>query len=612
MLVDSKTNALSGDHEVVAFRNMMTEESRRPEQVEIVHTDGNFVTLNEYALQELLSDPKIRDKPVAVLSVAGPLRSGKSLLLSFMIRYLHSLHIGNWLEDQEAPLKGFHWRGGSERHTVGIAVWSEVFLVRTSRGEEIAVLLMDTQGMHDCKSTIHETANIFALSALTSSVQIYNVLMSIQENDLQCLDFLTEYGRVAKELGEGKPFQKLQFLVRDWYYPSDRAYGFTGGRAFLEERLRIHKRQHEEAKHLRQNIRSIFKEIDCFLMPHPGLKAVREPSFDGRLRDIDQDFKTQLRALTHSLLAPDSLVVKEVNSKKITCKQLIIYVKAYVNSLNGNPLPKPMSIYEATAVANNLAAMMDALKLYCDEMKTHGRHRLPEGELQNRHNRARQRSLMKFTTAPKMGDADLHATYRTKLTQEIDNWFDKNAIDMMERSFVDRCLDKCLDRRRDVTLAAGIGVASSLAIGASALSVFSVPVTAAVCSSLTIGFLRSSVHTAVGKYKSDNHAARGASSSQEAEGSSVMSAMAAAKKFYEEKMQEICGDDEPYMSPEELQRHHHIQHRRALEKLACIGKANGAQLPENIITKLKQDIDVAFQNFANVNRSKGRLLGRCR
>lgn len=120
---------MSGYHKVVAFRSIMREEPRRPEQIQIVHTDGNFVRLNEYALQELLSDPKIRDKPVAVLSVAGPLRSGKSFLLSFMIRYLRSLHAENWLEDQEAPLQGFQWRGGSERHTVGIAVWSEVFLV---------------------------------------------------------------------------------------------------------------------------------------------------------------------------------------------------------------------------------------------------------------------------------------------------------------------------------------------------------------------------------------------------------------------------------------------------------------------------------------------------
>ncbi len=36
-------------------------------------------------------------------------------------------------------------RGGSERDTTGILMWSEVFLVKTPFGKEVAVALMDTQ-----------------------------------------------------------------------------------------------------------------------------------------------------------------------------------------------------------------------------------------------------------------------------------------------------------------------------------------------------------------------------------------------------------------------------------------------------------------------------------
>lgn len=46
--------------------------------------------------------------------------------------------------DQD-PLDGFSWRGGAERDTTGILLWSQVFKVTTPSGEEIAVLLMDTQ-----------------------------------------------------------------------------------------------------------------------------------------------------------------------------------------------------------------------------------------------------------------------------------------------------------------------------------------------------------------------------------------------------------------------------------------------------------------------------------
>ena len=51
----------------------------------------------------------------------------------------------DWLGAEDSPLEGFSWRGGAERDTTGILLWSQVFRVKTPNGEEIAVLLMDTQ-----------------------------------------------------------------------------------------------------------------------------------------------------------------------------------------------------------------------------------------------------------------------------------------------------------------------------------------------------------------------------------------------------------------------------------------------------------------------------------
>jgi atlastin len=51
----------------------------------------------------------------------------------------------DWLGKDDAPLEGFSWRGGAERDTTGILLWSEVFKVNLPSGEKIAVLLMDTQ-----------------------------------------------------------------------------------------------------------------------------------------------------------------------------------------------------------------------------------------------------------------------------------------------------------------------------------------------------------------------------------------------------------------------------------------------------------------------------------
>ena len=52
--------------------------------------------------------------------------------------------------DDNGPLEGFHWRGGSERDTTGILIWSEVFTAHTRKGKKVAIVLMDTQGAFDC------------------------------------------------------------------------------------------------------------------------------------------------------------------------------------------------------------------------------------------------------------------------------------------------------------------------------------------------------------------------------------------------------------------------------------------------------------------------------
>jgi hypothetical protein len=56
---------------------------------------------------------------------------------------------------------------------------------------------MDTQGMFDNESTMTLTAQIFGLSTLVSSFQIYNVDKRIQEDNLQHLALFSEYGRMA-------------------------------------------------------------------------------------------------------------------------------------------------------------------------------------------------------------------------------------------------------------------------------------------------------------------------------------------------------------------------------------------------------------------------------
>ncbi|XP_054033271.1 atlastin-2 isoform X2 [Dryobates pubescens] len=395
----------------------------RPIQIVLAHEDDHNFELDEEALEKILLQEHIKDLNIVVVSVAGAFRKGKSFLLDFMLRYMYNRTSPCWIGGNTEPLTGFTWRGGCERETTGIQIWSEVFVIDKPNGTKVAVLLMDTQGAFDSQSTIKDCATVFALSTMTSSVQVYNLSQNIQEDDLQHLQLFTEYGRLAMEEIYQKPFQTLMFLIRDWSYPYEHAYGLEGGRKFLEKRLQVKQNQHEELQNVRKHIHSCFSTLGCFLLPHPGLKVATNPNFDGRLNDIDEDFKRELRNLVPLLLAPENLVEKEISGSKVTCRDLVEYFKAYIKIYQGEELPHPKSMLQATAEANNLAAVAGAKDLYSKGMEQvcgGDKPYLAPSDLERRHQECRESAVRQFRAVKKMGGEEFCRRYQEQLEVEID------------------------------------------------------------------------------------------------------------------------------------------------------------------------------------------------
>ncbi|XP_071661949.1 atlastin-2 isoform X4 [Patagioenas fasciata] len=371
----------------------------RPIQIVLAHEDDHNFELDEDALEKILLQEHIKDLNIVVVSVAGAFRKGKSFLLDFMLRYMYNRASPCWIGGNTEPLTGFTWRGGCERETTGIQIWSEVFVIDKPNGTKVAVLLMDTQGAFDSQSTIKDCATVFALSTMTSSVQVYNLSQNIQEDDLQHLQLFTEYGRLAMEEIYQKPFQTLMFLIRDWSYPYEHAYGLEGGKKFLEKRLQVKQNQHEELQNVRKHIHSCFSNLGCFLLPHPGLKVATNPNFDGRLNDIDEDFKKELRNLVPLLLAPENLVEKEISGSKVTCRDLVEYFKAYIKIYQGEELPHPKSMLQV-----------------CGGDKPY----IAPSDLERKHQDFRESAVRQFRSVKKMGGEEFCRRYQEQLEVEID------------------------------------------------------------------------------------------------------------------------------------------------------------------------------------------------
>ncbi|XP_074087319.1 atlastin-3 isoform X2 [Macrotis lagotis] len=369
-----------------------------PVQIVLVNKEKHTFELDEKALAQVLLQDCIRELDVVVVSVAGAFRKGKSFLLDFLLRYLYNQKEGGyskWLGDEDEPLTGFSWRGGSDPETTGIQIWSEVFIVEKSGGNKVAVILMDTQGTFDNQSTVKDCATIFALSTMTSSIQIYNLSQNIQEDDLQQLQLFTEYGRLAMDEIFQKPFQ-------------------------------VKEQQHEEIQLVRNHIRSCFNSVNCFLLPHPGLKVATNPTFDGKLRDISPDFKDQLRTLIPLVLDANNLMEKEINGSKVTCRGLLEYFKVYIKIYQGEDLPHPKSMLQATAEANNLAAVASAKDLYYNNMeKVCGGEKpyLAASALQEKHAWFSKEAMDQFKKSKKMGGKDFSQRYQNELEKEIQDLY---------------------------------------------------------------------------------------------------------------------------------------------------------------------------------------------
>jgi len=398
----------------------------RPVQIVKIDDESeehNFI-LDEDALNDILNKDNIKDKPVCIISVAGAFRKGKSFLLNFMLRYLENGASGKWIDpESERDLVGFHWRGGMERDTTGILMWSKVFLVKTPAGKEVAVALVDTQGSFDKNSTVRDCATIFALSLMTSSVLVYNLFNNIQEDDLQHLHYFTEYGRLALEDSGQIPFQKLQFLVRDWQYPYEQQYGRDGGANVLKKCLTVDDKMHPELQALRKGLTSCFSEMSNFLMPHPGRHVATNPNFKGNIKQVDEEFVEHIQDFCPEILSPANLVIKVMGGKEVKAKEIVQYYKSYMEIFKGNTMPEPKSMLEVTIEANNLVSLASAKELYLASMESlcgGEKPYLNDQVLDVEHQRIVETALSEFDSRKKLGGEEFSCKYRDQLLQEIE------------------------------------------------------------------------------------------------------------------------------------------------------------------------------------------------
>jgi atlastin len=396
--------------------------------------ETNTFVFHKEALDDILGRVPPKAK-VAVVAVVGAFRTGKSFLLSWFLRYLHAKQQPStsklWYEQfQSLGNDGFDWRAGAERNTTGIWMWSHPHMIEQADGEPLAVILVDTQGMFDHETSVALTASIFGFSTLLSSYQIYNVDKRIQEDNLQQLALFSEYARTAASeeaagedrLDKFKPFQRIEFLVRDWQHfeeEDDLAAMQQSMETYLESV--IQEREAKDLKETREQIVGCFEEITCFGLCHPGF-AVTKKKYTGDISTMEEQFLSLLDHYCNKVFS--SLAPKIIHGRELTATELGAYIQAYAElfTTGADKFPTASTMLEATASANNTNAVNLALTRYQDAMDriagaNCSTYHAPE-ELEEDHERALTDSLRMFDSVANFGNNTMIDEARKKLQSQ--------------------------------------------------------------------------------------------------------------------------------------------------------------------------------------------------
>uniref|UniRef100_K1QDH5 Atlastin-1 n=1 Tax=Magallana gigas TaxID=29159 RepID=K1QDH5_MAGGI len=260
---------LINKEELVAMRRLKemasSDVSNRGEPLQIIritskeNDDGEIthgLELVDENLEKIMLHPEVKENPVVIISITGAFRKGKSFLLGFFLKFLETQpEECDWLSEDD-KIEGFEWRGGSDRVTSGILIWSEPFIRENKFGEK-----------------------------------------------------------------------KFIFLIRDWSFPYENAYGKDGGNAYIRKKLKIKKSQHNEQKNIRRNLEKCFPNIGGFLLPYPGKAIVTNQAYNGLVKELDGDFVENVKLLIPYILSKEMLVARQINNTDVTGQYLLKYVK---------------------------------------------------------------------------------------------------------------------------------------------------------------------------------------------------------------------------------------------------------------------------------------------
>ncbi|KAG9306418.1 hypothetical protein G9A89_018301 [Geosiphon pyriformis] len=278
-------------------------------------------------------------EPVAIITVAGAFRRGKS----FFANLLLGRHDGFDL--------------GSQVHgcTRGIDMWDTPFLVDGKR-----VIILDCEGINDPEQDHEWAIKLFVFCLAISSAFIYNINGVIERNDIEKLFLMKDLTKYIQTPNDCQFLPKLVLLLRD--FELQRPSNFR--EYFLSQLSKVN----FEAAH---GIQKYFGEFLVYPIAHPGVHGQQLQNLQYvNSNQFDEPFINDICNAVSGIL--NSLCPKYIGGSDMTGQAWTRFLEECVNRMNEPGNNASLSIpseYESVARFVGQKAIEEGIRIYNEEME---------------------------------------------------------------------------------------------------------------------------------------------------------------------------------------------------------------------------------------------------
>lgn len=316
-------------------------------------------TLGEDAVKYLESI----EEPLAVVSIAGIYRTGKSFILNQLAGRVDGFDIGPTVQ----------------ACTEGIWLWTvdDAAIEGTNPGWRY--ILLDTEGIGSFENTETYDIQVFSLALLLGSFFIYNSVNSIDETAIDKLSLVVELTKHIKVQAEGGDQKKKQlessfrayfpnflWLVRDFALELNINGTAITSRQYLENALNPVKGDPARVgskNQIRDCIKAFFPDRDCFTLVRP---VAQESQLQQLARlsqeELRPEYRDALGQLRHHIYSRVQL--KKINNQPLNGPMLVELTRNYVTAINEGGVPTISTAWENVVEHETQKAFETAMKHY--------------------------------------------------------------------------------------------------------------------------------------------------------------------------------------------------------------------------------------------------------